>query len=126
LSNIGFASLKDVFRNDNGRLRMRNLYDMPDHVVSAISHVDVDEDGEAHPRFHNKIAALAQLAKNLGVSDPVVATQINVVELAKLPDDKLATLEAIVRAITDARDDPSSSGLQGPATVRGEPEPGSG
>lgn len=122
LGRVGFHNPKHVYEHDQkGRIRLRDLLSLPDSVAAAISSVEQDDKGVTKLKFHNKVAALSQLSKNLGIAETVqIAGKLDVGDLTGLTDDQLGTLETIIRSALVARGDTGGSGSAGAGAKRAE------
>lgn len=79
LARVGFADVTDVVSITGGRVQVKDTDDVPEDARRAISEISetVNEKGDRtiKVKSHSKIAALAQIAKHLGLDKPEPDTE---------------------------------------------------
>lgn len=101
LSNIVRNRVTNVLSAKGGRIRIKNLDDLPDEVISVIASIKKIKGG-IEVKFHDKIAAIDRLSKMLGWDVPAKVTFENdVLDIEKLTPEERALFLKIAENVND-------------------------
>lgn len=81
LARIAFARIDQVVECTGQTVTIRSFADLPEEVLAAVESVQKTKDG-IKVKFHNKIAALDQLGRHLGIFEKDNAQQAQLVLIA--------------------------------------------
>lgn len=101
LSNIVRNRVTNVLSASGGRIRIKNLNDLPDEVVSVIASIKKIKGG-IEVKFHDKIAAIDRLSKMLGWDVPSkIKFEDEAFDISKLSPEERALFLKIAENVND-------------------------